>query len=52
MEELLTKHKENPSVQMIYFPFELSREKALLKGIYRISTYPDCDVDIKFSYYF
>ncbi|CAO3613749.1 unnamed protein product [Mucor hiemalis] len=33
MEELLTKHKENPSIQMVYFPYELTREKALLKDL-------------------
>jgi hypothetical protein len=34
MEALLNKHKENPTIQMVYFPYELTREKALLKGIY------------------
>lgn len=32
MEELLIQHKDHPSVQMIHFPFELTREKTLLEG--------------------
>jgi hypothetical protein len=33
MERLLNKHKDDPVIQKVYFPNELSREKALLKGI-------------------
>ncbi|KAI9245137.1 heme oxygenase-domain-containing protein [Helicostylum pulchrum] len=33
MEELLVQHKDHPSVQMIHFPFELTREKTLREDI-------------------
>lgn len=32
MENLLNQHRDNSCIQMIYFPHELNREKALLKG--------------------
>ncbi|KAI7894229.1 heme oxygenase-domain-containing protein [Mucor mucedo] len=33
MERLLTQYKDHPTIQMVYFPYELNREKALLKDI-------------------
>jgi hypothetical protein len=39
MEELLNQHKDNSTIQMVYFPYELSREKALLRGIYQCLFY-------------
>lgn len=36
MEDLLAQHKENPLIKLVYFPFELTREKSLMKGKYQI----------------
>lgn len=32
LERLLEKHKDTPAIKAIYFPYELVRSKALLKG--------------------
>jgi hypothetical protein len=32
MEDLLTQHKENPIIKLVYFPYELARQTSLIKG--------------------
>lgn len=32
MEDLLAQHKENPLIKLVYFPYELTRGKSLIKG--------------------
>lgn len=48
MEGLLNQFKDHPCIQMVHFPFELTREKALIKdleyyyGKSRVAELTDC----------